>query len=81
MSQASSTASNAFLANLQAQNGRETLDLICEMSALLKTGLDRETLGLLVGLCEAGVSPDALAAIVKELKREAANRPASSSAK
>ena len=42
------------------------------MSNILNTGLDRETLAVLVGLCEAGVHPEALAAVVKELRREAA---------
>ena len=43
-----------------------------EMSELLNTGLDRESLGLLVALTEEGVNPEALAAVVKELRREAA---------
>ena len=42
------------------------------MSKLLDTGLDRETLAILVALVENGVSPEALAAVVKELRREAA---------
>ena len=42
------------------------------MSNILNAGLDRETLKILVGLCEAGVHPEALAAVVKELRREAA---------
>lgn len=39
---------------------------------MLDTGLDRETLVLLVQLIEAGMNPEALAAVVKELRREAA---------
>ena len=42
------------------------------MSQLLETGLDRETLAVLVGLTESGVNPEALAAVVKELRRESA---------
>ena len=45
---------------------------LLEMSNILNTGLDRETLTILVGLCEAGVHPEALAAVVKELRRESA---------
>ncbi len=45
--------------------------VLYEMSTLLNTGLDRETLSILVGLCEAGVNPEALSAVVKELQREA----------
>ena len=43
-----------------------------ELSRLLDTGLDRETLSILISLVESGVHPDALAAVVKELRREAA---------
>ena len=43
-----------------------------DISTILDTGLDRETLSILVGLCETGVNPEALAAVVKELQREAA---------
>ncbi|RKP27707.1 mitotic-spindle organizing gamma-tubulin ring associated-domain-containing protein, partial [Syncephalis pseudoplumigaleata] len=43
-----------------------------EISTLLNTGLDREQLGLCVKMCERGVNPEALAAVVKELRREAA---------
>ncbi len=43
-----------------------------EISRLLDTGLDRETLSILIALVESGVHPEALAAVVKELRREAA---------
>ena len=42
------------------------------MSRLLNTGLDRETLSILVTLCESGVNPEALAVVVKELRKESA---------
>jgi len=44
--------------------------VLYEMSQLLDTGLDRTSLGLLVALCEQGLNPEALAAIVKEIRRE-----------
>jgi mitotic-spindle organizing protein 1 len=47
------------------------LSVIFEISKLLNTGLDRETLAILVSLCESGVNPEALGAVVKELRREA----------
>jgi mitotic-spindle organizing protein 1 len=50
----------------------QTLDLLHELSKLLNTGLDRETLEVLVALCENGANPEALAMVVKELRREAA---------
>ena len=49
---------------------RETMDLLYEMSVLLNTGLDKESLAHCVSLCEAGVNPEALATVIKELKRE-----------
>ena len=49
------------------------LDIAFELSQLLSCGLDKETLALLVGLLEAGVSPEALAAVVKDLRSEAAS--------
>ena len=43
-----------------------------EISNLLNTGLDSETLVLCVKLCEAGVNPEALASVIRELRRESA---------
>jgi len=43
-----------------------------EISKILDTGLDKETLAILIGLLENGVNPEALAQVVKELRREAA---------
>ncbi|KAB2074017.1 hypothetical protein ES319_A07G125000v1 [Gossypium barbadense] len=33
-------------------------------------GLDRHTLSVLIALCDLGLNPEALAAVVKELQRE-----------
>ena len=43
-----------------------------EISDLLNTGLDDETLRICVQLLEAGVNPEALANVVQELRREVA---------
>lgn len=43
-----------------------------EISDLLNTGLDDETLRVCVQLLEAGVNPEALATVVQELRRETA---------
>lgn len=43
-----------------------------EISDLLNTGLDSQSLEICVQLIEAGVNPEALAAVVKELRRETA---------
>lgn len=42
-----------------------------EISKLLDCGLDKESLAILVSLCENGVNPEALATVVQELRREA----------
>jgi mitotic-spindle organizing protein 1 len=54
----------------ELDEARETLEILYEISELLNCGLDRKTLSIMVSLCENGVNPDALATVVKELKRE-----------
>ena len=49
-----------------------TATAVKEISDLLHTSLDEETLKVCVQLLEAGVNPEALAAVVKELRRETA---------
>ena len=49
---------------------RETIDTLMEISNLMNTGLDAESLAICIKLCEAGVNPEALAAVIKELRRE-----------
>jgi len=41
------------------------------MARLLNTGLDRRSIELILGLCEAGVNPDALAAAITEIRDKA----------
>ncbi|XP_044467635.1 mitotic-spindle organizing protein 1A-like [Mangifera indica] len=53
-----------------AQTARESLDLAFHMSNILDTGLDRHTLSILIALCDLGLNPEALAAVVKELRQE-----------
>ncbi|KAK9290426.1 hypothetical protein L1049_008596 [Liquidambar formosana] len=60
-----------------ARTARESLDLAFHMSNVLDAGLDRHTLSVLIALCDLGLNPEALAAVVKELRRE----PSSSSPK
>lgn len=48
----------------------ETMEILFELATLLDTGLDRETLAILVELIEQGVHPQALARVVLELRRE-----------
>lgn len=53
-----------------AQAARESLELAFHMSNILDTGLDRHTLSVLITLCDLGLNPEALAAVVKELRRD-----------
>ena len=46
--------------------------VLSEISKLLETGLDSETLAICVKLCENGVNPEALAMVIQELRRETA---------
>jgi mitotic-spindle organizing protein 1 len=46
------------------------LDSLQELSNILETGLDRESLSILMELTESGVNPEALAALVKELRKQ-----------
>ncbi|KAF9974493.1 hypothetical protein BGZ73_002089 [Actinomortierella ambigua] len=69
-SSASATQSSAPTGAM-LQEARQAMDILTEMASLLNTGLDRETLSVCVAMCEAGVNPEALAAVIKELSREA----------
>ncbi|KAL5723790.1 GLC7-interacting protein 2 [Ranunculus cassubicifolius] len=49
---------------------RESLDLAFNMSNILDTGLDRHTLSVIIALSDIGLNPEALAALVKELRKQ-----------
>ncbi|EQC41192.1 hypothetical protein SDRG_01168 [Saprolegnia diclina VS20] len=53
---------------------KEAFETVYELSRLLNTGLDRESLGIIVSLIEKGVNPEALAAAVKEMRRTTSNK-------
>jgi mitotic-spindle organizing protein 1 len=55
-----------------AQKSSEAFNIVFQISEILDTGLDQETLAILIALCESGVNPEALATLVKELRREVA---------
>lgn len=53
---------------------RESCDVLpptvlLEISRLLNTGLDMESLSICVRLCEQGINPEALSAVIKELRK------------
>ncbi|CAH0518802.1 unnamed protein product [Peronospora belbahrii] len=52
----------------------EVMETVYELSCLLNTGLDRDTLAILMALIQKGVNPEALAAVVKDLRKEAAEQ-------
>jgi len=51
---------------------RETFNTLMEISRILNTGLDQESLAICVRLCDQGANPEALATVIKELRRETA---------
>lgn len=56
----------------KSSTAKETLDILMEISSLLNTGLDSDTLAICVRLCESGINPEALALVIQELRRAAA---------
>ncbi|PSN56933.1 Mitotic-spindle organizing protein 1 [Blattella germanica] len=56
--------------NSKILEAREAYHTLLEISRLLNTGLDPETLTICIQLCENGVNPEALATVVKEVRRE-----------
>jgi len=59
------------------QAAREVIDILHEISILLNTHLDRTELSLCVSLIENGVNPEALATVIKELRKEGTDRSTS----
>ena len=57
---------------MSTASAREAMDILMEMSRLLNTGLDKETLIICVQLLESGVNPEALASVVTTLRSESA---------
>jgi mitotic-spindle organizing protein 1 len=60
----------AHSGNSQVCEARAVFDILLEISKLLNTGLDPELLSICIQLCEKGTSPEALANIVIEIRRE-----------
>jgi len=65
--------SNITDPNTKRQAAREVLDILSEISTLLNTHLDRRTLSLCISMIENGVNPEALAAVIRELRKERAH--------
>lgn len=60
---------------LARQQQHETFRIIKEMSDILHTGLDTQSLGCCLRLCEDGVNPVALAHFIKDWKTQQPTKP------
>jgi len=67
---ANSARGPGSIGNSQIVEARDTFATLDELSRLLNTGLDKESLAHCVRLCEQGAHPEALATIIRELRRE-----------
>ncbi|CAG4964356.1 unnamed protein product [Colias eurytheme] len=55
--------------NAQVGQAREAFQMLHQISQLLNTGLDSETLTICIRLCELGVDPELLAVVIKEIRK------------
>lgn len=55
---------------IEVEEAREAIEILNEMAQILNCGLDRQTISILVSMIEMGVNPEALAAVVQEMRRE-----------
>ncbi|KAH7106026.1 mitotic-spindle organizing gamma-tubulin ring associated-domain-containing protein [Auriculariales sp. MPI-PUGE-AT-0066] len=51
-------------------SAQQTIDILYEMSVLLNTKLDKDSLVTCIQMIENGANPEALAEVVRELRRE-----------
>lgn len=57
---------------MSAPSSAEALEVAFEINKILDCGLDREILSLCIALVETGVNPEALAEVIKKLRKVAA---------
>lgn len=74
-----STSSSTGSGSNQTVAARETFQVLLELSKLLNTGLDAETLAICVRLCENGVQPEALALVINQARQGGVSKSNSSS--
>ena len=58
---------------MEVQRTSEAMEALLEISKILDTRLDGETLSVCVRLCELGVNPEALATVIKEIRMQTSN--------
>ncbi|KAI3799130.1 hypothetical protein L1987_34420 [Smallanthus sonchifolius] len=66
----SRSSSTIFMDQDSTHIARESLELVFQMSNIVDSGLDRHTLSVLIALCDLGLNPEALAAVVKEFRSD-----------
>ncbi|KAK0651287.1 mitotic-spindle organizing gamma-tubulin ring associated-domain-containing protein [Cercophora newfieldiana] len=59
---------------------QQAVDILHEISTILNCHLDRRTLSICISMIENGVNPEALATVVKELRKEGQEAQIESSA-
>lgn len=59
--------------NVQIGQAREAFQTLYQISQLLNTGLDQESLSICIRLCELGVDPEVLAHVIKEIRKMGEN--------
>lgn len=55
------------------QDSQEVLEQLFQLSQILNCGIDKKTLAIISNMVEAGISPVAIANIVKEIWDESMN--------
>jgi len=58
------------LVSASSQAEQDTFETLLQISQLLNTGLDRQTLSTCMQLCQLGVNPEALAAVIKKIRKK-----------
>lgn len=54
---------------MDLEDAKQSLDAMHELSSIMKCGVDRSSLSILISLLEDGCKPEQLAAIVTEIAR------------
>lgn len=63
----------SFDGGAEIVSSKETMDILVELSSLLKTRLDLETLAISQRLIENGVNPQILATVITKMRKEASD--------
>jgi mitotic-spindle organizing protein 1 len=50
------------------EDSRQVIDIMHQINEVLECGLDRTSIALMIGLCETGANPEAVACVLRELR-------------